>query len=115
MCQAFENTFLLFVCRDVEKQLQNDDILVRQVTLEMSDIGQPFIPEAGSIWVKPTGSDEIGMNAGNQNVFVVAAIEDGNFTARGGHQMDPPKIVPFFRWTGWCLEGRDMKALRVQA
>src|SRR6516165_828535 len=44
--EACHEAFLLLVAREVQKELQNDGPLPREVVLEVSDVGEPLVPDA---------------------------------------------------------------------
>ncbi len=98
-----ESPQLLFFA-DVEKEFENDGAVGGMASLEVVDL---------RVALRPDGLRHQIVHAHNQYVFVVGAIEDGDFAPLGHLRFDAPqKIVSQFL-LGWLFEVGDAAAVGI--
>src|SRR6516162_3799751 len=83
--QALHEAPLLLRARDVQKELEDDRPLPGEVILEMRDVGEPLIPDffANVRRGQPLASENLGVHAHDQDLFVVRTVEDADAPALG--------------------------------
>lgn len=81
VCDAGAEAFGLLAARDVEKEFEDDDVVVGEHGFEF-------------VYVVETLADDLlgheFVNLGNKNVFVVRAVEDLDHASRRDVGVDPP-------------------------
>jgi hypothetical protein len=102
---GLEAAGLLFV-RDVEIELEDEDVVVGEEAFELVDVVEATL--------RDFAGDEL-VNARGQNIFVVGSVEDADHTARGHLCVNAPEEVVAGFERGGDLEGGDVAALRVDA
>jgi hypothetical protein len=94
----------LLLIGDVEEELEEDDVVVVKHALELDDVFDMLLELAGG--------DEL-VDAGDEDVLVVGAVEDFDHAAWRDLGMNAPEeIVPGFE-RGRFFEGCNLAALRV--
>jgi hypothetical protein len=96
----------LFVARDVEIELEDEDVVVGEKALELVNV---FEAAVGNI-----AGDEL-VDARREDVLVVRAVEDADHSTRWHLGVGAPeKVVAGFEWGGH-LEGSDIAALGINS
>ena len=104
--EARLKSFLLFVFVNMQKELQDRGLVLRQIFLELIDLIKAFFPYLGR--------DQI-MDAHNQYVLVMTAVKDYDLAVRRCHFMDAPQIIVIQFLLRWDVELRHLYALRIDA
>ncbi len=96
----------LLVARDVEVELEDEDVVVGEETFEFVDVSKTA--------ARDVARDEF-VDARGEDVFVVRAVEDADHAARRDLCVDAPEEVVAGLERRGDFEGSDVAALRVDA
>ena len=115
--EPLEETFALFVFRQVQEELENDRAIAGQVAFEGVDIGEAVGPEIiVDLGIGDAlGFDQLRMDPDDEYVLIVRTVEDTNPPAFGYRSGISPKEVMVELLGRGMLEAVDLAALRVNA
>src|SRR5713226_45906 len=115
--QPLQKSLLLFLLRDVQEKFPDHHAIARQVMLERIDVLIAFFPDVlGHQRVRQLlRSQKAGMHAHHQHFFIIRAIENSDFPARGRHLVAAPEIIVIQFLVARRLERMHVAALRIHA
>src|SRR5208282_4885529 len=107
----------LFLLRQIEKELPDDDAIAPQVMLVRVDIGEAFIPDVrgDERRRRPFALEQLLVHAHDENLFVVGAVEDADSAALGDALGGPPEEVVIEFFGRRLLERINLASLRIDA
>ena len=117
LLDAVQEPLLLLVPGHVEEQLDDPRAVVREVPLPVVDLAVPAGPDvlAGGPLGQPLAGEELRVDADDQDLLVVAAVEDADHAPGGQPDRGPPQEVVVQLVDGGGLEAGHLHALRVDA
>ena len=85
----------MFFLGDVKEELADDHAVAREIVLERVDVFEALLPDV--LGDKAVGqflrAKKRGMNADDEDFFVIGAVEDADFASLGNDSMVAPEIV----------------------
>src|SRR5215471_14988527 len=101
----------------MQKELEDDRPLSSKVILEMRDVGEPLIPDflADVRRGQPLATEDLGVHAHDQDLFVVRAVEDADAPALGQALDVAPHEVVLEVFPRGLLEREHLASLRIDS
>ena len=101
----------------MEEEFTHHNSIARQVAFKSVDVFEALVPNvfADQIVGKLLRPQKRRMHTDDENFFVIGAIEDANFAARGNALMGAPEIVVVQFFVAGCLERMDVATLGIDA
>jgi hypothetical protein len=114
---ACEKAALLFLFGNVKEEFADDDPIAREVSLGVTNVFEAFFPDSfgNEFGWNFLPREQFGVDAHDENVFVVAAVEYADVAAIGQDLEATPKVVVIEFLGGRRLEGIDLATLRIDA
>lgn len=115
--KPLEQTLFLLVFRNVQKKLQDNDVIVHKIALEELDVAKARLPEAVRLLVGLLLklAEQLRVNAGYDDVLVVRPVEDCHAAALGHDIVCAPKVIVAPLFGGWLLKTTHNDTGRVEA
>ena len=115
--EAFEEAFFLFVLGEVEEEFEDEGAVADEVSFEGVDVVVAGVPEAVAAFSRgeALGVEDFGVDFGDEDFFVVGAVEDADAAAFGEVAGAAPEEVVVELFGGGLFEAEDLAALGVDA
>src|SRR6202041_1523301 len=106
---------LLFILRQVEKELPDNDAVARQILFVRVDIREAFTPDVfrNERWRHAFALEQLLVYADHEHLFVVGAIEDSDSAALGDALVGAPHEVVIELLDRRLLERINLASLRI--
>lgn len=114
---AREEPFALLFLRNNEEELQHNVPVSVEILLHSADITEAFVPDVigDERWRQLLLPQDLGMNANNEDFFVVAAVRDADPAAARHDSERTPHEVVFKFFLGRNHEGINIDSLGIHA
>src|SRR5215472_9455321 len=113
--EALQEPLLLLCARYMQEELQDDSPLPGEVVLEVSDVGEPLVPNAlaHQMGRKPLPLQDVLVHTHNENLLVIGPVEDSYPpTLRQALVITPQKVVAEVLLR-WLFERENLTALWI--
>ena len=115
LVDAGEEALALFCFGEVEEEFEDAGAVAVEVGFVVVDGGVAVGPDIGDGVGEALGAEETGVDAHDENLLVVGAIEDADLAAGGEVGLGAPEEVVGKFLGGGLFEAGDVAALRVNA